>query len=77
MTCAPRNHGDSQEEEQFCYILYLFKQTKCVDRKLMNLQIQIEDTEYQEPEERICENIVLWKPQPRCLSAIFLPVSFK
>lgn len=62
MTCPPRNCGDSQEAEQFCYILYLFKQTKCVDRKLMHhnaLQIQIEDTEYQDPEEKICENIVL------------------
>lgn len=30
------------------------------------LQTCVVDTEYQDPEERICENIVLWKPQPRC-----------
>lgn len=47
-----------------CYILNLFKQTECVDRKSIHhkaLQIQIEDTEYQHPEQRICENISFMK----------------
>lgn len=59
MTQKPR---DSKDIEPLCYILNLFKQTECVDRKSIHhkaLQIQIEDTEYQDPEQRVCENIGL------------------
>lgn len=31
MTHAPRTQGENQEVEPFCYILHLFKQTKCVE----------------------------------------------
>lgn len=49
MTPAPRNRGENQDVEPFCYILHLFKQTECVEigklERYNILQIQKEDTE--------------------------------